>query len=63
VAIQLRSAFPGAAVLTSYGMTECMPITCPPPDYGLERAGQGLTFVHFSAQLKRTQSDRGAFSD
>ena len=39
VAIQLRSAFPGAAVLTSYGMTECMPITCPPPDYGLERAG------------------------
>ena len=39
VAIQLRAAFPGAAVLTSYGMTECMPITCPPPDYGLERAG------------------------
>ena len=39
VAIQLREVFPGAAVLTSYGMTECMPITCPPPGYALERAG------------------------
>ena len=39
VAIQLRTVFPGAAVLTSYGMTECMPITCPPPGYALERAG------------------------
>ena len=39
VAIQLRNVFPGAAVLTSYGMTECMPITCPPPGYALERAG------------------------
>ena len=39
VAIQIREVFPGAAVLTSYGMTECMPITCPPPGYALERAG------------------------
>jgi len=39
VAIQIRETFPGAAVLTSYGMTECMPITCPPPGYKLERAG------------------------
>ena len=39
VAMQLRDVFPGAAVLTSYGMTECMPITCPPPGYALERAG------------------------
>lgn len=38
-AMQLREVFPGAAVLTSYGMTECMPITCPPPGYALERAG------------------------
>ena len=37
--MQLRDVFPGAAVLTSYGMTECMPITCPPPGYALERAG------------------------
>ena len=39
VAIELRKVFNGAAVLTSYGMTECMPIACPPPGYALERAG------------------------
>ena len=27
------------AVLTSYGMTECMPITSPPLDYQLDRPG------------------------
>ena len=35
----LRACFPGAAVLPCYGMTECMPITCPPPGYALERPG------------------------
>ena len=39
VAIELRKVFDNAAVLTSYGMTECMPIACPPPGYALERAG------------------------
>lgn len=29
----------GATVLPSYGMTECMPITSPPPGYQLDRPG------------------------
>lgn len=34
----------GAVVLPSYGMTECMPITCPPQDYKLDKTGtSGVT--------------------
>jgi acyl-CoA synthetase (AMP-forming)/AMP-acid ligase II len=29
----------GTSVLPSYGMTECMPISCPPVDYQLDRPG------------------------
>jgi acyl-CoA synthetase (AMP-forming)/AMP-acid ligase II/acetyltransferase-like isoleucine patch superfamily enzyme/acyl carrier protein len=36
---RLRERFGGAAVLPGYGMTECMPIACPPLDYRLERKG------------------------
>jgi acyl-CoA synthetase (AMP-forming)/AMP-acid ligase II len=39
VAERLRARFGGAAVLPSYGMTECMPITSPPIEYALERPG------------------------
>jgi hypothetical protein len=38
LARRLRAAF-GCAVLPSYGMTECMPIASPPPDYALDRPG------------------------
>ena len=36
---KLRERFGDAAVLPGYGMTECMPIACPPLDYRLERKG------------------------
>ncbi|CAM9906168.1 unnamed protein product, partial [Phaeothamnion confervicola] len=39
LAVALRDAFDGAAVLPSYGMTECMPISSPPVDYKLDRPG------------------------
>jgi acetyltransferase-like isoleucine patch superfamily enzyme/acyl carrier protein len=39
LAIQLKETFGGAAVLPSYGMTECMPIASPPVDYQLDRPG------------------------
>ena len=35
---RLRARF-SATILPGYGMTECMPIACPPIDYGLERRG------------------------
>jgi acyl-CoA synthetase (AMP-forming)/AMP-acid ligase II/acyl carrier protein/acetyltransferase-like isoleucine patch superfamily enzyme len=35
---RLRARFE-AAILPGYGMTECMPIACPPLDYRLERKG------------------------
>ncbi len=35
---RLRGRF-DAAILPGYGMTECMPIACPPLDYRLERKG------------------------
>lgn len=38
LAVQLRDRF-GASVLPSYGMTECMPISSPPPDYDLTKPG------------------------
>lgn len=38
LAIQLRDTF-DCVVLPSYGMTECMPISTPPVDYGLDRPG------------------------
>ncbi|WPH01212.1 Oxalate--CoA ligase [Acrodontium crateriforme] len=43
LACQLRDTFSvngaGCTVLPSYGMTECMPISTPPLDYKLEKAG------------------------
>ncbi|KXJ90956.1 hypothetical protein Micbo1qcDRAFT_225819 [Microdochium bolleyi] len=38
LAAQLRDTF-NCAVLPSYGMTECMPISTPPMDYKLDRPG------------------------
>lgn len=38
-ATELRRLFNNASVLPSYGMTECMPISCPPMGYALERPG------------------------
>ena len=38
VADRLRARF-DATILPGYGMTECMPIACPPLDYRLERKG------------------------
>ncbi|CAO3592963.1 unnamed protein product [Absidia cylindrospora] len=39
LARELKSYFPSATVLPSYGMTECMPISTPPRDYCLDREG------------------------
>lgn len=38
-AVRLRSLFPGAEVLPTYSMTECMPIASPPRGYELDRPG------------------------
>lgn len=38
LASRLKETF-GCAILPSYGMTECMPISTPPLDYDLNRAG------------------------
>jgi len=39
LARELMACFPSAAILPSYGMTECMPISTPPQDYKLDRPG------------------------
>eukprot|EP00026_Physarum_polycephalum_P000199 Phypoly_transcript_00199.p1 GENE.Phypoly_transcript_00199~~Phypoly_transcript_00199.p1 ORF type:complete len:1729 (+),score=274.19 Phypoly_transcript_00199:185-5371(+) len=40
IAEELRNTFgANSIILPSYGMTECMPISCPPSGYKLERAG------------------------
>jgi acyl-CoA synthetase (AMP-forming)/AMP-acid ligase II len=53
----LRACFPNAAVLPCYGMTECMPITCPPPGYALERPGScGQAVVGFIALFVEYES-------
>lgn len=39
LALEMRTAFGNAHVLPSYGMTECMPISSPPPNYRLEKPG------------------------
>ncbi|KAL3927585.1 MAG: hypothetical protein SGBAC_013028, partial [Bacillariaceae sp.] len=39
LAEKLRSAFGGANILPSYGMTECMPISSPPYNYELTKPG------------------------
>jgi len=39
LSMQLQKTFNDAVVLPSYGMTECMPISCPPADYKLEKPG------------------------
>ena len=38
LALGLKSTFK-CLILTSYGMTECMPISTPPPDYNLDPSG------------------------
>merc|ERR1719399_1537863 len=38
LAQEMKQAF-DCTVLPGYGMTECMPISCPPIDYNLERVG------------------------
>ena len=38
LAEQMQATF-NCAILPGYGMTECMPISAPPPDYRLERKG------------------------
>ncbi|KAF7975487.1 hypothetical protein HWV62_9401 [Athelia sp. TMB] len=39
LAVDLRDTFGGAAILPSYGMTECMPIASPLTSYALDRPG------------------------
>jgi acyl-CoA synthetase (AMP-forming)/AMP-acid ligase II len=39
LAQSLKDTFPNAVILTSYGMTECMPISSPPQDYALDPSG------------------------
>jgi len=39
LARELMTCFPSAAILPSYGMTECMPISTPPQNYKLDRPG------------------------
>jgi acyl-CoA synthetase (AMP-forming)/AMP-acid ligase II len=39
LAQSLKDTFPHAVILTSYGMTECMPISSPPQNYALDPIG------------------------
>ena len=39
LAEKMRDFYQGAAVLPSYGMTECMPISSPPANYNLSKPG------------------------
>jgi acyl-CoA synthetase (AMP-forming)/AMP-acid ligase II len=39
LAAQLQVVFPQATILTSYGMSECMPISSPPMEYKLDPVG------------------------
>lgn len=39
LAQSLKEHFPHAVILTSYGMTECMPISSPPQSYALDPSG------------------------
>jgi len=39
LAQSLKDTFPNAVILTSYGMTECMPISSPPQNYALDPTG------------------------
>ncbi|KAF8887351.1 hypothetical protein BD779DRAFT_1672802 [Infundibulicybe gibba] len=39
LAMELKNTFVGAAILPSYGMTECMPIASPTINYQLDRPG------------------------
>jgi acyl-CoA synthetase (AMP-forming)/AMP-acid ligase II len=45
LADRLKSTFPGAVILTSYGMTECMPIASPPQYYKMDPIGTSGTIV------------------
>lgn len=45
IADALKKTFPSAVILTSYGMTECMPIATPPQTYNMNPIGTSGTIV------------------
>lgn len=45
LANRLKDTFHNAVILTSYGMTECMPISTPPQSYALDPSGTSGTAV------------------
>ena len=56
MAIHLQKVFQNnkvpATILPSYGMTECMPIASPPPDYKLDRPGCSGLAVGADIEIK-----------
>ncbi|KAI5806142.1 hypothetical protein EDC01DRAFT_700371 [Geopyxis carbonaria] len=57
LAVQIRDTF-DCVVLPSYGMTECMPIATPPPDYALQRPGTSGVAVGPSVSIR---DDKGEY--
>jgi non-ribosomal peptide synthetase-like protein len=46
-----------AVIMPSYGMTECMPISAPPPDYQLDRIGTSGQSVGPEIRILNTDTD------
>jgi acyl-CoA synthetase (AMP-forming)/AMP-acid ligase II len=59
LARDLRQAFQ-AAVLPSYGMTECMPITSPPSNYQLNKPGTEICILNPTTLQKEDTGKEGA---
>lgn len=67
LAKEMRDFYTGAAVLPSYGMTECMPISSPPADYDLSKPGTSgipvgpeVAIFDIDTVEKKTTGEEGA---
>ncbi|KAI8337529.1 hypothetical protein BC941DRAFT_352853 [Chlamydoabsidia padenii] len=63
LANRIRSLFPSAVVLPSYGMTECLPISAPPRDYDLSRPGTSGLLVGPELMIAHQEGSGGALQD
>ena len=58
LADKLKLTFPKAVILTSYGMTECMPIASPPQTYAMEPIGTSGTIVGPDVMIANDEQHR-----